>query len=394
MIIMMLYTSLSQETVQETVNSPTRTEYERLARNFGNALSCPCTHIAVPQGKFISITRSVHQVCNSDFVSPVWLNFLGSLYSWDLYYVDFRLVGLPNFQLLSQFCSLSEQTIVDALFLFDNTQFISSHVLMEADLRSQTVALAAEFATSAEQSFAHELALIRATTQGNQLLTGTYANFGLPVYNSTTNDSVAVVDIVPGYIPLANGSPCFCARENTCVELMAIYYFNGYLDVISTVFTIPSFYFGCILVDSLLQSTLECFFDNTRCLEDLLTYLTNDTSSINITQLVATRPSQFQPNTSIGVLLQNLFVEEWSTNVSFASYFASCAPKSCTYTYPKRKSLLYVLTTLLGIYGGLSVALRLIIPILFEHIGQHIRKWRLRRSSPISTISSSNAVGE
>ncbi|CAF4937631.1 unnamed protein product, partial [Rotaria sp. Silwood1] len=38
------------------------------------------------------------------------------------------------------------------------------------------------------------------------------------------------------------------------------------------------------------------------------------------------------------------------------SYFEACAPKVCTYSYPQRFSLAYIMTTLISIIGGLSVA--------------------------------------
>ena len=338
MTILFLYTSLSQTTVQKAVILPIQSEYERLAREFANSVSCPCSNIAVPQGKLISVKSSVNQVCNSDFVSSLWLGLLGNAYSWDLYYSDFRLVGLPNFQLLSQFCLLANQTITNALFLFENTKFVSSHVLLEEDLRLQTTSLVATFVMATERSFLHELDLIRATTQGNQILTGTYANFGVTIRNSTTNGSILDADIVPGYFILADGSPCFCARDSTCALPMGIYYISYNPFKPHSIFNISSFYFGCMLVDSLMRSTLQCFFDNSDCLRSILPYPTNTTSSVNITPLMTRRSSKYQSNTTVGVLLQNLFVEEWSTNTSYASYYVECAPQSCTYTRTERKS--------------------------------------------------------
>ena len=52
-----------------------------------------------------------------------------------------------------------------------------------------------------------------------------------------------------------------------------------------------------------------------------------------------------------------------------------------TRTQSERTPSTYIITTLLGIYGGLSVALRMIIPFLFESIAQHIEKCRLQQRS-------------
>lgn len=256
------------------------------------------------------------------------------------------------------------------------------------------MALATIFITSTKSSFAHELELIRATTQGNQLLTGTYANFGLPVYRKAINDTTLVVDIVPGSFRRSDGSLCFCARDSTCMRLMGIYNVTLNPRKIVLVHNITSFYFGCMLIDSVLRSTLECFFDDSECLKYMLHYFTDDTSSLNITALSTAQTSQFQSNTTVGVLLQNLFVEEWTTNISYASYFAACAPETCSYTYTERNSLLHVVTTLLGLYGGLTIVLRLIVSHLIPFVIKKSRKCYRQRSLSIVPDAANQATSE
>ncbi|CAF1419135.1 unnamed protein product [Adineta steineri] len=310
MTVLMLYSSLTQQIVSQTITTPTQTQYENLVHVYGSAVSCPCSRIAVN---------------------------------------------------------------------------------LEEDLRSQADILSTNFISSTERSFARELALIRFTTQGNQIITGTYANFGIPVSDETTNGTnITVVDIVPGYFINAEGIPCFCARSSMCSQSMGIYSLEHVHGIHIPYYIIPSFYIGCLLIDSVLQSTLECFYDNNTCLETILSYYANFSVFINITGLNALQSSRFPLNATIETLAYELFVEQWYTNISYASYFASCAPQSCTYTYIQRKSFLNVIISLLSIYGGLSVVLRLIVPLLVNYVMEKIRKRHERQLSPddSSTLNS------
>ncbi|CAF1063965.1 unnamed protein product [Rotaria sp. Silwood1] len=72
-------------------------------------------------------------------------------------------------------------------------------------------------------------------------------------------------------------------------------------------------------------------------------------------------PSRFSPMTSIGELIGELLTEQWITNISYEAYFTVCAPTSCRYEHIERSSILYAATSLLAIYGGLTLGLRFIV---------------------------------
>lgn len=81
-------------------------------------------------------------------------------------------------------------------------------------------------------------------------------------------------------------------------------------------------------------------------------------------------------------------MEEWIVNVSYARYFAQCAPNVCTYSYIDDASALYVANTLLGLYGGLTVVLDWWCPYLVKRVHQiKVNHNKKRRIHPISTIS-------
>ena len=55
--------------------------------------------------------------------------------------------------------------------------------------------------------------------------------------------------------------------------------------------------------------------------------------------------SRYQLNTTVRELVSKLFIEEWSTQVSYDRYFNQCAPSFCSYSYIDNAYPLYVATT-------------------------------------------------
>ncbi|CAF5136647.1 unnamed protein product, partial [Rotaria sp. Silwood1] len=80
-----------------------------------------------------------------------------------------------------------------------------------------------------------------------------------------------------------------------------------------------------------------------------------------ISPLDNSTPSHFQKNTSIGTLLDELFIEEWTISSSYEDYFAICSPTHCNFECVIRNNILHVATLVRGLYGGLTIGLRFII---------------------------------
>ncbi|CAF4153064.1 unnamed protein product [Adineta steineri] len=59
-----------------------------------------------------------------------------------------------------------------------------------------------------------------------------------------------------------------------------------------------------------------------------------------------------------------MFVETCSSNVSYNQYFEQCKPDSCSVTLFESGSFIIIVTTILGLYGGLTTCLKLIVPFL------------------------------
>ncbi|CAF4277365.1 unnamed protein product [Adineta steineri] len=125
-------------------------------------------------------------------------------------------------------------------------------------------------------------------------------------------------------------------------------------------FYIPGFYVGCYVIEALLQSTLQCFYDQ-ACIDQLLLYLSS-VSPINAAALNSSLPSQYSEYSTIENLLNSLMIEEWNPTQIYDRYYDECQPIECTYTIITRNNILYVITTMFGIVGGLITVLRCVVP--------------------------------
>ncbi|CAF3223056.1 unnamed protein product [Rotaria sp. Silwood2] len=159
---------------------------------------------------------------------------------------------------------------------------------------------------------------------------------------------------------------CNCMISGACKEPLRI----GPPDLF-----LPGLVVGCLPFDGLRMSTLECFFSSS-CISTILTYLEYYTQMdglplidfvlptvlpLTISPLSNSIPSRFSNNMSIGMLLDEFFIEEWTNSSSYENYFAACSPTHCNYKYVTHNNLLYVATSVAGLYGGLTIGLRFII---------------------------------
>ena len=144
-VILVFYTSLSIRIQSITVNKPSLSEYERLYARYPSTLICPCTQLSVAHSLIINIKPSYHQVCSSNFVKDdVWLLYFSGI-KGSLYSADFRSIGFSLFTILQTLCMMSNETVIDQLTVFNNTQFVSGRALTRDTFNSQTYALIQQF---------------------------------------------------------------------------------------------------------------------------------------------------------------------------------------------------------------------------------------------------------
>ncbi|CAF1538080.1 unnamed protein product [Adineta steineri] len=349
---------------------PSQSQYENLYASDLNGLQCPCSRISVPYKEFITINSTFHRVCTSDFVKDVWLSFLyggsiGGGYPWYYYSrYDIRVRGAAYFQLLSLLCSTSQTTIKNAVNQFVEETFVSAQAISQPSFFVQTNVTIRQFQTSTTSEFSRTLQLIRDITHGNTFISSFRLNWRWLVVGESGNSTVPTDAISPT-------NNCSCGTRSDCVQPGGIYTVGynfgmyGGISIPSTqMFAMPGFNVGCSSVETLLRSTFECLYNQT-CIDQLqmfatITYLPIPPATDYIMAMNSTFVSRFQPNTTIVDIVNELFIEQWQVNVSYSKFYEQCAPTYCSYTLETSPTFIYIITQTIGIYGGLTVALRYI----------------------------------
>ena len=158
---------------------------------------------------------------------------------------------------------------------------------------------------------------------------------------------------------------CNCSTSFLCTAPSKIYDGNETYDI-------TGFRTGCFVLESLLASSFECFY-NSSCSNQLHQHISFNSTSLLLFSM------NFNHNDSIETLLSRLMVEEWRLAVNYTSYFETCQALTCSYSFVGCRPLLFIATTILGLIGGLSKILQVIVPMFVGFI---------RRKKKISSASS------
>ncbi|CAF2798883.1 unnamed protein product [Rotaria sp. Silwood2] len=190
--------------------------------------------------------------------------------------------------------------------------------------------------------------MFRELAQGNELVSAYSTNWNLFVRNMTNN---AIVYMKPQWY-----GDCNCATSAACTQPSELF--------------LSGFVVSCFPLESFLRSTIECLYVQS-CVDQMVSYV-----GANYTPSVLNNNSRFVMNVSIDAIVQQMFIEHWSFNISFESFFEQCRPTSCSYTLIERHDLLDVATTLLGLHGGVTITLRFAVPLMVRLCYKLIRKRR------------------
>jgi hypothetical protein len=373
--IIVAFLSLGDESKVNTIRNPSEETYQDLLRENATSLSCPCSRVTVPYLNFTWTTVDYHPVCSSVFVSQELIDRLFSPNIGRLYQGDFRALASNLFQLLAAFCSHAKRSVNDALEDFHSDTLLTTDVLLPESFKTQVQAYSEFLRLSTTNSVRRLLQSVRSTTQANGLQTVIQTS---QILLKQIGGSFHVIRTDVDFFDFEHIDPdrrrCKCKSSVNCSTPLGFYENEMRLAQSITLSNMPianltGFLVGCNPVESLLRSTLECLF-NSSCLNTIHRFI----PSSNITSAYALNTGQtnFAPNMFIEELINELFIQNWTTNQSFSHYFAQCAPILCTYISIQRNNALFVLTKLLGFYGGLTAALRMCVPAI-------IGWWRKRK---------------
>ena len=347
-ITLAVYTLLRTTIHHEFVLYPTESEYNQLESAYSNSPICPCSIISMNYSTFITLQPYYHQVCTSDIVTAEWIEYNIMLAVRGIAPTDYRHNGDTHFQSLSTLCKQAKKAIDAAFHIFLRTQFVGSQVTPKALFVLQINSLIREWQSTTINQNLRTIQLVRATNHGNQLMAST-PNFQFLTDVATRKTKIQSIMY----------SNCSCARSQSCRSVMTIPNTHADPDLAPELYKIPNFFVGCFMVDALFASTLECFYNRSCMTEIDKNLFIRLGKNFNFSAL---DPNLNSPNQTVGDIVNRLMLDTWSSNVSFAAYYNTCAPLSCTFERQRRDDLFSAFNTIIGVFGGLSLGLK--IPIL------------------------------
>jgi len=353
LLILTLYNSLIKITKSITVNDPTSETYFELFSKYTRTLTCPCRKIAIDYRNLVNISYTFHQLCTSDFISEKWIGLLpGSevLTSKD----DFRGIAPYLFRGLATFCESVNTTIVDSLDSFYTRQYIGDSLVSFDLFKSQMDSQVIEFISSTTKTYLLSLSMIRSTTQSNALFSAYQTNY---IFTAGDTD-LSSIRIIP-----TTYDNCNCMITAECIDDVPIRREATH----EILYKIPGLKIGCYITEALMESTLECLFIE-ECIDQIRYYVFPLKLFPNLTILNSSLKSKYLPNTKLKIILDQLMIEQWNWSIIYKSYYEQCQPYQCTFTFETRNDLIFIVTVIIGLIGGLVTLLKLIIPFVIQFI--------------------------
>jgi hypothetical protein len=387
LLILGFYTGLSEHNHMNVIKNPSVSEFEELDLKYSSTLNCPCSRFSMSYGHIMSISARYHSICSSEYLKDYWLSYFGriEINLKEIYFftTDFRISGQSFFDLINILCKVSNETIQDAINVFKTNRLVTMNTLSYKQFYIETQTRLELFKQETISSFLHLIQLIRSAIQTNQLVEETWTNAGpFSEYDNQTFSWSLRFRPRDFYTNF-----CSCALSNKCTRPVGFYSKRDNIRSNPNI-TVPGLVLGCYAIDSLLLSTLECFYDK-NCIKILLDNYDFDVvglvrpldnRAIRI-QPLSNKNSRFYPNTTINEIFSQLFVEDWINSTNYTSYYTRCQPSQCTYTVLKRFDIAHMFTIMLGFYGGLSMILEIILPTIVKLF---IQRWT-KRNKQIQT---------
>lgn len=386
-----VYNVFHLKTTSITVITPELTKYDHLESIYKASLRCPCTRVSVPYGRLTTISASFHQICSSQFIEPIWLDFLFTEFgNWTPFIrYDFRIRSFAYFDLLAALCDLSRTTINNNVNKFLNSMFISNELLSRRRFAETINATIFDFRSATTDRFARAFHLVRDVNHVNAYVSGYETNWYWRVRQARP---FATIPMQSHLYSGPESTFCACSTRSDCSISAAIYSSTNSVPT----FMVPGFVLGCTPLDSLFQSTLECFFNQT-CI-DLLQYyyrMTDnyfvDLLTVNVSAMNTAQTSRFMPNTSVADIVDALFVENWTTTMSYETFYNACQPVYCVYSRVQRNDFFHIVTFILELYTGLTTVLRFIVPLTLQFLCKV--KQRFRNRNTVITLQENNILG-
>ncbi|UJR34644.1 hypothetical protein I4U23_027421 [Adineta vaga] len=374
----LFYTTLIKPQSRTIIHSNiTRHIFDELYLKHKETLSCRCSTIIIPYQDFVLDTVIFHPVCSSEFVKQQWINALYFINASTYHINDFRTTAKSQFELLTSFCSFSQDAIVQNQIDLRNNELVTIYLLTDIQVQSEIDAKGELFINNLSTRIISFLNYLKLTTQTNHLITALNTNFQITIESNPFSENILIRCEQVRFMSkfdfknISNVMSCGVNNPTSPVSFL-----NSSNDNIFDVFfgrdeynsgtkQVNGFFSGCTPLEALLRSSLDCLY-NIKCLELLLNYFPNlnsihlDLNNSVLTSLVE--------NHSVNDHFRDLFVKERSITINYSKYFDHCSPSLCTYTTTDRTDISSAITLFISLYGGLVIILRFMVPSLIHSV--------------------------
>lgn len=163
-----------------------------LHKKYPTTLQCPCQTLSIEYQNFIVFQPHLHSICPSDFTnsSSVWwsIDYPRTMFSANdrpLFRTkidDFRQIASPFFQIVTSFCTLSNQKINTELIKFNSTTFITPNLITRDQFEIQINQIINQFIDNTARSYWGSLLLINNMTHANMLISALSSDSFLTLY--------------------------------------------------------------------------------------------------------------------------------------------------------------------------------------------------------------------
>ena len=366
--LIMSYSSVSVHTAHEAHRFPTSGEYERLLSIHADSIDCPCTRISIPYNTFFSMQVADRHPSSTH---PTLFSYL--FYGAPLSTYSPR-VGHPLFPSwmerfyteLSSLFKLSFYVESMSISNFLASNFLTYQALPRTYFLEEMNATALYLQRAMRDLFMQELNLIRTLLQSNALMDIFSSNWKFTAVGAPVSKNASFFALPVEYSSNDTNRTCSCASSSSCSIPLSLAFHQLGLNE-----SIDGLVMGCSILESVLHSTLSCFF-SLNCIQDLRHAIDPDDSLGDFgsfdPDLVVSDPSstRFATNDTVETLASEMFIESWLLNVSYDAFFDACAPAQCTFTYHYRFGVLELFTTFLSVFTGLTQALRFLTPLMVQ----------------------------
>ncbi|CAF1591230.1 unnamed protein product, partial [Adineta steineri] len=271
-------------------------------------------------------------------------------------------------QTIAGLCIASNKSWNDVLTNFGVTSFITPMAVAEQVIRVQAENALQNQIDLSKTISTRNLLTFQRMARGNQVVSALQTNFYLRYPPAHLNSSGSAKMTAQKF------GNCTCLNIEGCPRSAT------FIDNYDHLVNIPGMVVDCLVVDGTLNSTLECYY-NQSCISILHGQL-----SMNIKPLSNNSNKNFSMYSTVQSIFNKLMIDETIIEIRFDKYFSECNCPFCSYSYRRRFDIFLIFTAVTGSIGILSLIIRHIASFVATKILR--RKNRILPIENVSTITS------